>query len=107
MRELALVAAARAYCHHGDEVLAGCALRMKGGAMITGTSVNTWTGYGGLSPLEVALTALAARGKRLDEVTEVAWAHGPCLGGAELTRMRQADLALCRDLLPNAQVDHE
>merc|ERR1712008_334746 len=68
----------RAYCpqralqhEEGGEfsLQAGCALRTSTGLLFAGSSIGTRAGTGALSPLEVALTSLAANGVPMDVVT--------------------------------------
>lgn len=94
----------RAYCPFNGEMLAGCSFRTADGALIGGSSIGTWSGFGTISPVAMAFVALGARGRRAASVTSAAWmATGSSL---EVHRLCAADEALLKALAPYASFHH-
>lgn len=99
-RSLARTCAARAYCPHFGEVLAGCALRTSTDQLCGGSSVGTWSGYGGLSPLAAALVSLGSKGLSAGDVVDAVWVAES--RSPETQSLRAEDEGLLRSLSPQA-----
>lgn len=97
---LARTCAARAYCPHFGEVLAGCALRTSGGALHGGSSVGTWSGFGGISPVTAALVALAGAGGAPADVVDAVWVAEQ--ETPDVQKLREQDRVLLATLVPSS-----
>merc|ERR1712217_238920 len=94
----ALTAASHAYCPHFGEVLAGCALRSTTGQVFPGSSIRTWSGNGGITPLAMALIGLGAHGGTPRNIHSVTWIAKNA--SAESEMLRAEDEALFMKMAP-------
>eukprot|EP00747_Dinoflagellata_sp_TGD_P049357 gnl/TRDRNA2_/TRDRNA2_146145_c1_seq1.p3 gnl/TRDRNA2_/TRDRNA2_146145_c1~~gnl/TRDRNA2_/TRDRNA2_146145_c1_seq1.p3 ORF type:complete len:105 (-),score=13.41 gnl/TRDRNA2_/TRDRNA2_146145_c1_seq1:64-378(-) len=97
---MARISADRAYCppFQFGEMLAGCALQRRDGELFRGSAISTWSGFGKLSPLEVALVSLGAHGFGPRDIASVVWTAAY----KEASELRDSDKALLSTLAPDA-----
>mmetsp|Transcript_61168 Transcript_61168/g.122618 ORF Transcript_61168/g.122618 Transcript_61168/m.122618 type:complete len:110 (+) Transcript_61168:585-914(+) len=99
-RSVARTCAARAYCPHYGEILAGCALCTSSGIICGGSSIGTWSGYGGVSPLAAALVSLGGKGLGTGGIVDAVWVAER--DSPEVQSLRSEDEALLKSLSPGA-----
>lgn len=99
----ARLAASLAYCPHFGEVLAGCALRTRSGAVFWGASLGTWAGLGAVSPLAMALVSLSAQGGGPSDIAGATWATAGA-STPEADHLKTEDAELLRFIAPGIEL---